>query len=70
MNCMTVGCKNDEAPALKRGLCMNCHSKAKKMIESGKTSWEELERLGLARGQSIDDPFTRSLEAARRKAGE
>lgn len=31
-----------------RGLCKKCHDAAYYLVESGKTSWKELEDLGLA----------------------
>jgi len=32
-----------------RGLCMKCYYAARNLIRTGKTSWEELQRMGLAR---------------------
>lgn len=43
--CLSPDCR--DAPQHK-GLCMKCYSAAKKMVEEGKTSWEELASMGLA----------------------
>jgi hypothetical protein len=43
-----------------RGLCQRCYNHARVHIHDGKTSWEELERQGLAR------PSTASGNAWRR----
>ena len=43
-----------------RGLCMNCYSKAKKMVEAKKTTWEELESMGLVEPKATDK-FTQSF---------
>jgi len=32
-----------------RGLCQKCYYAARYLIREGKTSWEELQKLGLAR---------------------
>ena len=55
--CLVPKCTRMEAPAYKRGLCTQCHSKARKMVESGQTTWEQLEAMGLVKPQD-DDPFT------------
>ena len=31
-----------------KGLCQTCYGCAKSMIDNGETTWEELERMGLA----------------------
>jgi hypothetical protein len=46
--CLVTNCKMNSAPALGRGLCMKCHSAAKKMITEGRTTWDELVNMGLA----------------------
>lgn len=60
--CIIKGCGKPRAEALKRGLCMGCHGKAKKLIADGKTTWENLEQLGL-------DPFTAAFKEKLDHAG-
>ncbi len=66
--CLTAGC-NSQAAGSKdfRGLCMKCYSSAKKYVESGSTSWEELERLGMVRSKEQDDPFLTALKDKKRQ---
>ena len=54
--CMVAACSN--IPTV-RGLCYNCYTRALRMVSLGKTTWAELERLGLARA-----PGTRAKRAA------
>src|SRR5689334_1181048 len=49
----------------RRGLCLVCYSKAKRAVETGTTTWEELERLGLAGPSGDVDPFDEALKKAR-----
>jgi hypothetical protein len=37
-----------------KGLCMTCYSKAKKLVASGKTTWEELEELDMIESTKPD----------------
>lgn len=67
VKCLTPKCTRTPTENLK-GLCMNCYSKAKQAVELGKTSWAELERLGLAANKK--DPFDAALEQARQKEAE
>lgn len=39
----------------KRGLCMVCYGKAKKKVQEGSTTWEQLEEVGLCKSDT--DPF-------------
>ena len=57
MKCHTAECRSPAAiPEMTYwGLCMKCYSEAKKMVEAGDTSWQQLEELGLVRGKS--SPF-------------
>lgn len=65
-NCITPNCTRPEAPALGRGLCMFCYKRAKTMVEEGKTTWDEIVGLGLAK--PIDtDPFTKAFDKARKE---
>ena len=61
--CMTPSCHYPQAPALGWGLCMRCHGKAKKSIEEGIVTREELVGLGLALSEEDGgtDPFTVEL---------
>lgn len=65
--CVIVNCNNPSAPALKRGLCMRCYSRAKNCVDQGAATWNELVHHGLA--LSIDDaggdPFTAALKIAK-----
>ncbi len=45
MTCTIPNCKRK---ALHRGLCRACLTSAKRAVQAGKTTWEELERLGIA----------------------
>lgn len=49
MKCMTVNCQAQALLPSKtyKGLCMKCYSVAKKMVQDGETTWEELSRMGL-----------------------
>lgn len=62
--CIVTGCNFSAAKALKRGLCMMCHSKAKKMVESGQTTWDELVSLGLSTHNTGADKFVDAFNAA------
>lgn len=61
--CIVENCHYPNAPALKRGLCMRCYSTAKKQVESGAVTWDELVGLGLALSvaDADGDPFTVAL---------
>lgn len=59
--CRTLGCNKISVTNLK-GLCMTCYSKAKKMVESGRTTWEVLESKGLIEGKA--DPFETAFNKA------
>lgn len=52
--CVVDKCTNTEAADC-RGLCLKCYSIAKKMVASGKTTWEQLEENGMAKPK--DSPF-------------
>lgn len=63
-NCITTNCHNKAVPANGRGLCMGCYSSAKKAVDSGKVTWEQLEEMRLVLRKS--DPFVEALERAMR----
>lgn len=54
--CITEGC-NKPAFVSGKGLCMTCYSRAKKMVVSGKTNWEELEEMEMVE-PTKPDKFT------------
>lgn len=62
--CLTPNCSRPDAPALGRGLCMKCYSKAKKSVESGIVTWDELVGHGMAlsKEETGEDPFTVELK--------
>lgn len=66
--CITPKCTRIQAPALKTGQCMVCYSKAKKLVENGTTTWDELARMGLAKFDlaNVNDPFTAAFNAAKK----
>ena len=68
--CMTPSCTRPSSPALKRGLCLVCYSKARKMIDAGSTTWEEVVSLGLALPtEDGTELFTAELLKRRTNAG-
>jgi hypothetical protein len=60
--CLTPRCSG---PQSFHGLCPKCWGKAKKLIEAGKTSLAELQKLGLAEAEQ--DPFEQELEKRRKE---
>ena len=62
--CMTPGCKGTSAMGC-NGLCMTCQGNAQKLVETGKTSWEELTALGLIKSKvsSFEAEFLKRKEA-------
>ncbi len=60
--CLTPDCKSKTAADCK-GLCMRCYSTAKKMVEAGRTTWGQLEQLGLI--EMGKDAFTKAFEQKR-----
>ena len=67
--CLSKTCTRPSALALKRGLCMICYSRAKKMVEAGVTTWREIIELGLALPSDTDggDPFTQAFNDAKKE---
>ncbi len=61
MKCCTTSCNKTEGAGL-RGLCMMCYSSAKKMVAAGRATWEQLERMGLARPKASDDLFAQEFD--------
>jgi hypothetical protein len=46
--CTIEGCKNDTYGG-SRGMCINHYSANHNMVKRGRTTWEELERQGIAK---------------------
>ena len=61
--CLTEKCSAQAAP-MRRGLCTRCYRSAKKLVESGQTTWAELDGMGLAQSE---DKFL--VEFKKRKEG-
>lgn len=67
--CMTVTCRTTALPdSTYRGLCIKCYSAAKKLVEAGQTTWEDLEALDLCAVKS--DPFTAEFMKRKKAGGE
>ena len=64
--CLTPSCNG---PQSHRGLCPRCWGKAKKAVEAGQTTLDDLVRFGLLKSiaESSTDPFTAALQAAQTK---
>lgn len=60
--CLTPKC---QGTAAHRGLCLKCYSTAKRAVEGGETTWEELEQLGMV--ESVVDKFRAAFDAIRRE---
>lgn len=65
-NCLITKCGRTAALD-KHGLCLVCYSRAKKAVEAGQATWDDLERLGLAK-LTDSDPFTEALKKAKEGA--
>lgn len=66
--CMTPDCTR---PAHSRGVCINCYAIAYGQIRIGKTTWEELETLGMVKGTLTRPltPFAAALKKAKSSKG-
>ena len=64
--CIIPKCSNIQNPNdWARGLCMRCYGIAKKRVEAGVVTWEELVGLGLAlpkESEGESDPFSVELK--------
>lgn len=60
--CITTDCSAD---ARWRGLCSRCYGQAKRLIEKGETTWDELVGMGLAK-PNVDQLFTAAFYAKRK----
>lgn len=67
-SCCVPDCPNSIEVAGKssRGLCRSCYQKALACIRRGRTTWDELEKLGLAHPKYLSDYELRIIEARRR----
>lgn len=45
--CVIASCPNTAGARDLKGLCIKCYAGAKKAVEAGTTTWEELAELGL-----------------------
>ncbi len=48
-----------------RGLCRRCENNARNAVRRGKTTWAELEELGLAKATTYRALFREALKAAK-----
>lgn len=65
--CIIAACQRNAASGM-RGLCLKCYSRAKKTVEAGQATWEELERMGLAESRADGtDPFDAALQKAKQQ---
>ena len=73
--CLTPICEGRTGKAMPkgdtggRGLCKSCFQKASALVKRKKTTWEELEELGLARPKYASD-YELQLLIARKKRDE
>jgi hypothetical protein len=59
--CLTPKCDHIAAADC-RGLCLKCYSAAKKLVESNRTTWEDLENMNLVRPKSSGSLFIDAFE--------
>lgn len=61
--CVTKNCTR---PSVSRGLCQTCQMAAKRLIREGKTTWEQLEEMGLInpKKQGREGLFKNAFESA------
>ena len=61
--CLTPNCHRQAAAAIGNGQCLQCYSKAKKRVESGVVTWEQLIEMCLVNPKSESiDPFDAALK--------
>lgn len=60
--CMIEGCYFGATG--KRGLCPKCYGRAKKIVESGDSTWEKMVERGLCTEERdpFDDAYSRAME--------
>lgn len=63
--CLTPECQSE---ARWKGLCSSCYGQAKQLIDENKTTWEELQEMGLA--QLKNKPFKEAFLKAKQKKEE
>lgn len=62
--CLIPECGTRRGPDYARGMCLRCYASAKKAVEAGTMTWEELVKMGLAIAES--DPFTKAVNNRRK----
>jgi hypothetical protein len=63
-SCLVPGCKRPVGPC--RGICLPCYQKAAALVNSGQTTWNELEEAGLIRPHlRKSSPMGEALQAYR-----
>lgn len=63
--CLTPECGKSRF-ASGKGLCMQCYSAAKKLVDAGKTTWEELAEMGLV-ATSSESKFLKAFNNHKRE---
>ena len=63
--CMTKSCTASKAElAQYHGLCLKCYSQAKKLVDTGATTWQWLENNGMV--EATKSEFEQAFEAAKK----
>lgn len=64
IKCLAPGCEAKAGnPRDYKGLCVKCYSAAKRMVESGESTWEELQRMSLAKLE--ETPFEQAFKSVK-----
>ncbi len=64
--CLTPECQSQMGdPKSYKGLCMKCYSAAKRMVEAGTTTWEQLAAMGMVKAEETD--FERAFRTKRER---
>lgn len=61
-SCLIEGCSNFKSNGMK-GLCSRCYREAKKRIDAGETTWDQLEGMGLC--ENPENPFSQAFNKAK-----
>lgn len=64
--CCNPKCKGQGQPSW-NGLCGKCYKEAKGMIHAGRTTWTDLQRLGLAKLKTESGSLIEAFEERARK---
>lgn len=66
--CLTPDCCDGAGdPNTYKGLCVKCHSQAKRLVTAGATTWDKLAEMGLV--QREKSAFERAFEARQQITG-